>query len=188
MQIPSLQIRQQRALIGIDADLGHFTMRQPRATFEMRTQQPRVEIEQPSGEMRIDQSEAWNALGRGGTLRMMNQIYSEARNVALQGIARIAQRGDRLAAIHTKANAIADIGSEEAFRFHEFNFVGEARYDNVDVRYTPRRPIIQVVEGTVDLTTHPNQPEIQYNRGKLDIYMRQYARVEITPPQIDVSL
>ncbi len=188
MKIPSLQIRQQYARLGIDADLGRYDMKQPRATFEMNTTPPKLEIQSPRGQLEIDQSRAWDALGVGGTLLMMNRIYSEASNVALQGVARIAQKGDRLAAIHQGTDAIANIGEEEAFRFHEFQYMGEAAYDNVEIRYKARKPDIRVFEGDVKLQVVPNRPEIAYQRGKLDIYMQQHAKVTITPPQIDATV
>jgi hypothetical protein len=187
MNIPRIQIQQQYAKLGLDADLGQYSMRQPKATIEMETVLPRVEIEQRQGTLNIDQSRAWHALGVGGSLQMMDSIYSLARNVALEGIGRIAERGDRLAAIHTGANAIADIGQEEAFRFHEFNYMGPASVDNVDIRYEPGELVINAQQGRIDIRVTPNRPEVEYTRGKLDIYVEQYAKVTITPPHIDIQ-
>ena len=33
-----------------------------------------------------------------------------------------------------------------------------------------------------------NPPEIEYQRGKLDIYVQQYASIQYTPPTIDMGL
>ncbi|SDE35286.1 hypothetical protein SAMN02799630_05255 [Paenibacillus sp. UNCCL117] len=185
ISVPQIQIRQTPGLIGIDADLGRQDIKQPRATFEMSVERPQQEIRQPAGELVIDQSRAWDALGKGPALETFNRIYSQAREVALQGIARIVENGNRMAQIHLKTNPIADIAEQLTFDFFEFNYVGEAAYDNVDIRYTARKPEIQVTDGRVNLTTHPNAPEYEYIRGKLDIYMQQYPQVEISVPQID---
>lgn len=188
MMIPQIQIRQEYARIGIDADLGQWDMKQPRATFEMKQIPLRYDIHSPQGELRIDQSKAWLALGLGNNLETMHHIYSEARNVAMQGIARRAEYGDRLAAIHLGGNAIADNASERFQEFLEFNYLGPASFDNVDVFYTARMPEIEPIPGRVELNTYPNPPEVKYNRGKVDIHMLKYNRVEITPPQIDVRV
>ncbi|WNR44693.1 DUF6470 family protein [Paenibacillus roseipurpureus] len=183
--IPQLQIHQQPALIGIDADLGTLEMKQPRPTYEMQVDRPKQEIRQPRGELEIDQSRAWDALGEGPILEAMNRIYSQCKNVALQGIARIVENGNRMAAIHEPGNAIAEIAHQLVFDHQEFDYYGEASYDNVDITYMAHKPEITVTEGKVNVNTHVNPPEVDYNRGKLDIYMRQYPSIEITPPQID---
>jgi hypothetical protein len=185
---PQIQIRQTPALLGIDADLGTQDIKQPRATFEVTTERPKQEIRQPRGELQIDQSKAWDALGKGPFLETMNRIYSESRNVALQGIARIVDNGNRLAQIHLNTNPIADIAEQLSFERFEFDTLGPASFDNVDITYTAKKAEINVTDGLVNLNTHPNRPEYEYQRGKLDIYMRQYNSVEITPPQIDLKL
>ncbi|WP_220094341.1 DUF6470 family protein [Paenibacillus sp. YN15] len=186
--IPMISIRQEPALLGIDADLGRYDMKQPRPTLELKTTRPQISIHSPNGELQIDQSAAWDGLAIGGHLQTMNRIYSEAANVALQGVAKAVERGNRLAAIHTRANAIADIGQEEAYKFHEFNYPGPASYDNVELQYTAHKPDIQVQEGRLDVEARVNRPEVSYIRGKLDIYMQQYGKVEIIPPQIDLQM
>lgn len=186
--IPTIQIRQYPAKLSIDADLGKQNIRQPRATMELQTEQPKVEIRQPRGELKIDQSKAWDALGLGNILESMHRIASEAHRVALQGVARIVDNGNRLAQIHLDTNPIADNAEQLRFEHFEFDYYGPASYDNVDITYRANKPEIQPVEGKVRLHTQPNKPEIDYIRGKLDIYMVQYPRVEFTPPQIDMKL
>lgn len=188
LPIPSIRIHQQYAQIGIDADLGSYDMRQPRAAFEMQTTRPQLTIHQEKGELVIDQSKAWDALGTGNILGVLSHIYSEAKGIGLQGISRRVENGNRLAAIHLDTNAIADIVQEEDFQFQEFDYTGPASFDNVDVTYTASKAEIQVEDGTVRIDTHPRPPEVEYHRGKLDIYMLQNAKVEITPPQIDTKI
>ncbi|MBD0384181.1 DUF6470 family protein [Paenibacillus sedimenti] len=185
---PQIEIRQQYAKLGIDADHAKIEQEQPKATFEMRRTAPKLEMSQPLGELNIDQSKAWDAYGRGGILTTMNRIYSEAENVALQGIARIVERGNRLADITSKRNAIVENAMELVFTFPELRYEGPASYDNVDITYTARKPEIHVTDGHIDLTTHPNPPELRFQRGKLEMYMMQHANVEIIPPVIDQKI
>ncbi|TXK80950.1 DUF6470 family protein [Paenibacillus sp. N3.4] len=185
--IPQIQIRQQPALIGIDADPGTQDIRQPQAAYEMQTERPTLEMHQTQGELQIDQSRAWDALGVGPILESMSRIYSQSKEIALQGIARIVENGNRMAAIHLPGNPIAEIAKQLTFEHPEFNYYGEAAYDNVDITYTAHRVEINVTDGKVNVNVQVNPPEISYNRGKLDIYVRQYANLEIIPPQIDLK-
>ncbi|GAA3412801.1 DUF6470 family protein [Paenibacillus hodogayensis] len=187
--IPQIQIRQQYARIGIDADLGQYTMKQPRPTFELEQPKAKLTIRQPRGEMDIDQTKAWDALARTNILEVMNRIYSQAKDIALQGIAKIVEDGNRMAAIHkSSADAFAELAGDVRVSFPEMQYAGEASYDNVDVFYTARKPEIEAEPGQVRLNSHPNWPEVEYNRGKLDIYMQQYGKVDIIPPEVDVRV
>lgn len=189
MRIPAIQIKQQYAKIGIDADLGHYDIRQPRANMQIRQTPAQLEIRSGQGRLEIDQSKAWDALGLGGILEAMSRIRSEAHRVALEGIARIAQEGDRMAAIQNGTDAIAEMAQENAYSFHEFNYMGPASYDNVDVYYTVVKKLdIRFIEGGADIRAEVRPPEISYARGKLDIYLRQRNQLEIIPPQIDLTL
>lgn len=189
MRFPTIQIQQQYAKIGIDADLGRYEMRQPRAELNIRTTLPSLHIESPSGELRIDQSKAWDALALGGNLQTMSRLYGQGRQAILEGIARRADEGRVLANIHQGSNAVAEIAADAAFRQRPpLPVAGEASVDNVDFSYTAHKPNITVNEGSLDIEVIPNRPEITYYRGKLDIYMLQYGKVTITPPQIDLAL
>ncbi|WP_233531553.1 DUF6470 family protein [Paenibacillus alkalitolerans] len=188
MRIPIIQINQQFAKIGIDADLGKYEMRQPRADMQIRQTAAKLDIRAGQGRLEIDQSKAWDALGLGGILEAMSRIRSEAHRVALEGIARIAEEGDRLASIHLRTDMIAEIAQEGAFRSRDFNYMGPASYDNVDLHYTVSKPDIRISEGGADIQVQVRPPEISYARGKLDIYMRQRNQVEIIPPAIDLTL
>lgn len=188
-EIPQIRISQQYARIGIDADLGRYEIKQPRPMFELEQTNAKMEIRQPRGELEIDQSKAWDALSRTNILEVMQRIYGQAREVAMKGIARIVEDGNRMAAIHkNKADAIPELASDVTVSFPEMEYAGEAAFDNVDVHYTPHRPEIETTRGEVKLNTRVNPPEVDYYRGKLDIYMLQFNKVEITPPAIDIKV
>lgn len=188
LSIPSLQIRLTHAKLHVDLDLGKYEMKQPRPSFELRQPPAKLTIEQPRGELDIDQTKAWDALARTNILVVMDRIYDQARNVAMESIAKIAQKGDRMAAIHTKEDAIAEMAKGIRVSFPEMDYAGEPAYDNVDITYNARKPIIEVERGEIELNTRVNPPEVQYHRGKREIYMTQYPKVEFIPPQIDMKV
>lgn len=184
---PRIEIRQQYAKLGFDADLGQQSIRQPRATFELTTTSPKLNMQSPRGELDIDQSKAWDALGKGDALQFMSRIYARAQSLGLEGIGRIAEKGNRLAAIHLGGNPIADMAREEAFRTFPFQYYGPASYDNVDISYRANKLSIELEQGAVNLHAQMNPPEMDYIRGKLKFYMIQHGNVKITPPQIDLK-
>lgn len=185
--IPSIQIRLQNAQIGIETTKGRLEISQPPADMEMKTTPPKLEIVQPKGDLTIDQSQAWDALGCGPQEQFLNRIYSEYKRVALEGIARIVENGNRLADIVHEPNAIADIAAEQAFEPSDINYLGEASYSNVKLDYVAHPPEIQVKEGSVDIIVTPHKPNIRYTPGHVNIYMKQYPKVELIPPQIDIK-
>ncbi|TMV47172.1 hypothetical protein FE783_23305 [Paenibacillus mesophilus] len=188
MDLPRIHYRLQHAKLHIDADLGKYDIQQPRPTFEMKRIDPKLDIRQPRGDLQVDASKAWDALAHGGNLEMMHRIYSSARNVAMDGIARIVENGNKLAAIHLGGEPIADNAQEGLAGFPEMDYAGPASYDNVDITYTARKAEIEVTPGRIEFNTKVNNPIVEYNRGKMEIYMKQYPNVEMIPPQIDMKV
>ncbi|MEK0313764.1 DUF6470 family protein [Cohnella sp. 56] len=184
---PQIQIQQTYAQLGIDADLGTQHIEQPRPTFEMEQPRAKLEIQSPNGRLEIDQSKAWDALGLGGHLNVMNNIYSMAPQIALQGLARIVDEGNRMADLTNPGNPFAEFAMDWRRTFDEFDFRGPAAYNNVSVNYVPGNLSIEASASPVQLRTAVNAPILSYDRGKLDIYMQQYGSVQITPPPL-VSL
>jgi hypothetical protein len=185
MQIPQIQIRSQDAVLFIDADAGKQRIEQPAATIDMEQIRPEQHYRTTRGRLEINHDRVWDALGLGNNLQTMSKIYSMASDIALQGIARIVQKGDQMASIHLGGNPIAEMARDWQRTFPEFNFIGEAAYDNIDIQYTPSELSIETTPGRVNLNVQVNKPILEYDRGKLDIYMSQYPKVEIIPPQID---
>jgi hypothetical protein len=183
--IPQIQIQQLYGKIGIETTNASQEMRQPRATYEVTTTRPQVDIRSPRGELIIDQSRAFDALGLGGTLQALSRVYEQSKEIGLQGIADIVQNGNQMAAIQTHQDAIAAIAGVEAFKESFMETRGEASYLNVSEQYIAHKPEVNVTNGEVNINTHPNPPEVTYNPGKVNIYMLQWPKIEITPPQID---
>ncbi|CAG7655454.1 DUF6470 family protein [Paenibacillus allorhizosphaerae] len=190
MQIPQIQIRQQQAQLSIDTDLGQLEMRQPKATFELRTVAPKLHIHSEEGQLSIDNSRWQDAIGLGHHLESMSRIYSTCKEIAIQGVARRVQEGNRMAAIQTGANVFADLAKESMNDVDNFQFMylGNASYDNIDIRYESRPVDIQVEEGRVEKNIQMNRAEVQYHLGKRDIYLAQFPKVEIIPPQLDIKI
>ncbi|OCT13151.1 hypothetical protein A8709_20620 [Paenibacillus pectinilyticus] len=186
--IPPIRLDIQPAKMGIDIQRGQWDIRQPQPTMEMHTTPTTIEMSSPQGEIHIDQSRAWDALGIGSNITFMNRIYSQSKDIALQGIASIVAKGNRLAAIEKGGNPIADMAAERAFEPSSMNYLGEASYDNVDLDYTPHKVEIEVNPGHVSIEVTPHFPEISYTPGKVSFYVQQYPKAEMIPPEIDTKV
>src|SRR5690606_38756967 len=120
---------------------------------------------------------------RTNILEVMNRIFDQTKNIVLDAIAHIVDEGNQMGNIaKNKQLMIPELAKDVTISFPDFQYAGEASYDNVDITYTARKPEIDVTPSSIELTSFPNPPEVNYNRGKLDIYMQQYNKVEITPP------
>lgn len=187
--IPQIQIKTTPARMSIDADLGRYEMKQPRPTFELEQPQAKMEISSPRGELEIDQDKAWDALGLTNILEVMNRIFDQTKNLVLEAIGHIVDEGNQMGDIaKNKQLMIPELAKDVTVSFPQFQYTGEASYDNVDIHYTARKAEINVTPSSIQLTTHPNRPEVNYTRGKLDIYMQHYGQVEITPPALDARV
>jgi hypothetical protein len=187
MLIPQIKFSQQPARLGIDADIGKQDIKQPRAEYEMKTERPQVELHSPNGELFIDSSRAWDAMGLGGHLESMQKIYTNSKQVAIDGITRKVLEGNRMAAIQTHENAIKEIAKNPP-QNNGLDTIGEASYLNVKEQYIAHPVEVNYIAGKVNINTRPSPPQIEYNRGKLDIYMAKWPSITFEPPQIDLKI
>jgi len=189
MAIGQIQIQQQPALIGINIKQAEQSIEQPQATIDMRQIPAKLSIDQPAGILEINQDKAWDALGLANNLEISSRIYSQATEIALQGVARRMQEGNQLGDIaHVKSNPIPEMVKDWRDSGPLLPVVGMASIDNVDISYTPGKLDISVEQGGVDVHVTPNRPIHEYTPGKAEIYMQQYASVQITPPSIDTAV
>jgi hypothetical protein len=187
--IPQIKIHQEYAKLGINADIGTQHIEQPRATLEMQQIRPQLHIHQSLGHFEIDQDKAWDALALGGNLKTMSRIYSMASDIALQGLQRRVEEGNRMADLTINSNPFAEFAQNWRRTFSEHAIIaGPASYDNVDVEYIRGDFSIDVDPGRVDINARVNPPIHEYERGKLDLYMLQYNKVEFTPPVINLEV
>ncbi|MNQ93087.1 hypothetical protein D3C85_1085340 [compost metagenome] len=137
--------------------------------------------------MNVDSSAARSALTGGNFLDMNARIYSGFQDIYLQGIARRVEEGNRAAAIYIPDNTIPNIYGEDwqPIPFPEFRT--PASIDNVDIHFDVTPPDISFRKAHTDIQVEVHRPEIQYTRGKLDMYMKQYATVQFIPPEVDIQ-
>ncbi|WP_211296364.1 DUF6470 family protein [Paenibacillus donghaensis] len=182
-----VQIRQTPAVMGIDADPGTFSISQPKAEVQVTTTPGELTVQSTRPELTVDQSRAFAAYHGGNMLDMNKRIYSGIQQLYLQGLARKVEQGNRIAEFFKPGNTIAEVyGTDtEPNSFPEMR--GPASMDNVDIHVETKAPQINFQAAEVDIEIIRHDPEIEFTRGKLEIYMQQYGSLQFTPPEIDVQ-
>ncbi|MEK4519801.1 DUF6470 family protein [Paenibacillus sp. FSL P2-0136] len=187
MVLSVVQIRQTPGLIGIDSDMGEFSIIQHQAELNITSERGQWDIQQFKPEMSVDQSKALAAYNGGSLIEVNRRIYSGIEQIYLQGIARRVEQGNRMAEFFKPGNSIAELygGDWNSFSFPEIR--GPASYDNVDIHFETRSPRIEFLRGAIKIDVVVRRPDIEYKRGKLDIYMRQYTSIQFIPPEVNLQ-
>lgn len=185
---PILQIRQTPAVIGIDADLGAFSITQPKADVTITTTPGELSVQSSRPELSIDQTRARAAYNGGSVLEMNKRIYSGIQQLYLQAIARRMEQGTRMAEFFKPGNTIAEVYGTDTEPNSFPDPCGTASYDNVDIHFETRAPEVRFQAAQVDIQVERHHPVTEYTRGKLDIYMQQYASIQFIPPEVNVQM
>lgn len=183
-----IQIMTQPALLEINWGKAELSIRQPRGELQIETSRAKMDITQPRPELQIDQHEAWRAYNGGTALEMNHQIYSQLPDLFLEGLAKRVEQGNRMANFHLPGNSIGEIYGTDWKRDTFVEFRSPASYDNVNINVIPNRPEIEITPFKPDIQGMQRNPEIDFSPGYVDISVKQYASIKITPPRIDITM
>ncbi|MDT0126215.1 DUF6470 family protein [Paenibacillus sp. RRE4] len=186
--LPVVQIQTTPSILNIDADPGKYSIRQPKADVQLQTKPAKLTVQSHPIELNVDQSQAFAAYTGGNMIDMNARIYSGIQQNFLQNLATRVEQGNQLAAIHKPGNTIANIVGSDWMPQPFPETRTPASFDNVEIRINTRPPDISYDPAVSEMNVTVNKPEIEYQRGKLDIYVKQYASVKYTPPAIDMAL
>ena len=183
--IPQLHISQTYARIGIQTTPAKVEIRQPQAAIEMHQEPAKLEIEHSYPQVEIDSRKAWGALGFVSFPDFPDRIYDRLNQIFLNNLAKKAEEGDRLAAIHQQEDPFAEMATDLSIELPELDYFDTPSYDNVDINVKPATLHLNWIKGGVDSRVQPNKPEINYMPGKVDVYLTQRNSLEITLPKIE---
>ena len=186
--IPQVQVTSQPSLLGMESSRAQILIRQPRGELEIESPRADMQITQPRPEMQIDQHEAWRAYNGGTALEMNHQIYSELPQLVLEALAKRVEQGNQLAAIHLPGNTIAEIYGGDWKRDPFVEFRAPASYDNVNIYVEQHKPEVNITPMKPEIRGQQHNPEIDVQHGYLNIFVKQYASIQFTPPNIDVQM
>ncbi|MDQ0116554.1 DUF6470 family protein [Paenibacillus harenae] len=175
-----LSIRQTFAAIGIESRAAQQSIQSYSGDQQIKQPQAEMNFSSTPAQLEIDSSQAWSALAKGPHMEWNQQLYSQMKSVFLQNLAQRVQEGHQMANITNKRNAFADIAKNKVFDQSLVNYIPETPdYDNVHISYSPGDVDTAITPSLVEIEYTPIKPEIQVDRGKLDIYLRQKNSISI---------
>lgn len=186
--LPIVQIHTTPSILNIDADPGQYSIRQPKADVQLSTKPAKLTVQSHPIDFRVDQSRAFSAYNGGNMIDMNARIYDGIYQQFLENIAERVREGNQLAKIYIPGNTIANIVGTNWMSKPFPETRTPASFDNVDISITTSPPDINYDPAVSEMNVTVNKPEIEYYRGKLDIYVSQYASISYTPPAIDLGL
>ncbi|OXS55897.1 hypothetical protein B1A99_21975 [Cohnella sp. CIP 111063] len=185
--VPFLSIQSQRGLIGVESELGQFQIRRPKPELEVQSTPTVISATNRPGDLQIDQSLTNDALTGGKAEAFWNRVYSQYKQVAQQNIQHIVEKGNRMGDLTNRDNPIPELALSDFIEgAPDLQIFGFASLANVDFHYMPNDINLQVDVGQVRIQSQVHRPEIHYERGNVNVYMQQYPKVTITPPEINI--
>ncbi|MFF2092613.1 DUF6470 family protein [Paenibacillus sp. NPDC058174] len=187
--MPQIQIQSTPARIGIQSELGQYQMRQGKVNLNIKTEPTVIDIKTERPVLIIDQTDTWNALTGGKAEAFWDRIYNSYGQYAARYVENKTQEYDRIGDITAGGNPVADLARQKMSQdMIPLNVYGHASPRNVKFDAIISKPEVNVQVGGVTTTPDYSPLDIQYQRGKFNVYMEQYASVKITPPEIDLTI
>ncbi|MGG4144862.1 DUF6470 family protein [Paenibacillus algorifonticola] len=189
MKLPQLNIQSTLGKIGIQSELGKYDIKQSSATLDISTVHTTMDIKSSQPIVVIDQSKMWDALTGGKPEAFWNRIYNQFGRFVQEGISQTIQDYDRIGDILYDGDPVGDIAGESFSRqSYQLQIFGPASAGNISFEAVIQKPEINITPGHVEMNVQTSKPQIEYQRGGVNIYMERYPSVQITPPQIDLTL
>ncbi|RED57606.1 DUF6470 family protein [Cohnella lupini] len=186
--VPFISIQSQRGLIGIESERGRYDIRRPKPELQVQSIKAVVTATNRPGNLQIDQTLTNNALTGGKPEVFWNRIYSQYKQIAQQNIQQIVEKGNRMGNIARRDNPIPELALNDFVEgAPDLQVFGFASPTNIEFQYTPNDVNLQVDRGRLNIDVQVHRPEINFERGNVNIYMQQYPKVTITPPKIDIT-
>jgi len=184
-----LRITTQNAQIGIETANGQFDIRQNHFPMDLSTKEPRLHLQSEEAVIYIDQRRCFSEAGLKSSMELTQKYAQKGKQAALQATAKIASEGRELANIQAKGSAIARQAKRKAATFgdKEFNFdmIPKSR---PEITVKPGKVHGDFEKGNVDIQLKNFRPEIYYQRGDVEIYLKQknYISFEYVGKGIDL--
>lgn len=176
----ALEIRTTNAQIGIDRTPAKQDIKQPHAELELDVTQAQVSVELTLSKITIDQTQSFAESGLKGAQALTDANADYAKSKMYESIGRISGQGNELTNIHNGNDAIASQAFHNAY--DQFS----VDYNMVTMPKTP--PKIDVIEGGVDIqvkegtatnNSRTRKAELNYDPGKVTIYLEKKNSVDI---------
>lgn len=186
-----LRITTRHGLVGINTTQGKMNINYGKSNFRIQTKKPKMNMEITQPKVKIDQSKPLAEIGLKKISDFIKTNAGKGKQVCSQGISRIVQQGNELARIETGSNAISSQARYNAFDQYK---------KEVNIDFIPKsRPQVDLQEGKVDINlekgevsiqSKPQEVNLDYNVGKIEVYLRQkpFIDIEYTGNNLDFKI
>lgn len=187
MRLPQLRMDSGMAQINISVTPSRQTIRQPKAQMHLEQPPAKLAIRTTPGRLTIDQSRAWAAMDIKHIFQRIKENAAEGHRDAMQGIARRAAEGDELMKIENGGNPIASQAVRKSkILNYQYNYALVPPPFSVQMHYQPGTVKIEAEPQRVINHTVSRMPIIDYQRGQVNISMKQYASLEFEAVNVEV--
>ncbi|MGD9678488.1 MAG: DUF6470 family protein [Vulcanibacillus sp.] len=187
-QIPQIQIGYSYPKIGLNIDNAKLQVKQNNAEIDTHQEYPKVNISTTPAKINIDQSAAFKALGNFPQLEWLDVITDNYLDTGLNSIKEIAGKGEHFQKVHIYNDPIVEHAKNDKVDFSAYDYVGRASCDNVNIQYQAGSLSMSWSGGDVNMDVQVNKPQLDYVRGKIEIYELQKSKVDVIPPKIDLTI
>ncbi|NLV63246.1 MAG: hypothetical protein GXY12_07630 [Clostridiaceae bacterium] len=179
-----LEISTKLGLIGIKTTPGELNIEKTQARLEVKQEVGRISIKTEKPKLKISQYEPMAQMGYKKASDAAVELAQIGKQKALEYIAAKAEEGRRLQTIEKGGNPIREIAIEKAWRKKErqggFTPFARVSYDSEPAKITITPPEVKNAAHTgYEAEFIPGAIKINYRRGQVSIYMRQYPEVKI---------
>ncbi|REK69563.1 DUF6470 family protein [Paenibacillus paeoniae] len=187
MRFPQIQIEQIPARLDISSKQGLFNIQQKNATMNVKSTPGVLDVQSEPPVVAIDMSKTWDALTGGKPVSFMNRIYNQFGQFVQHAIENTVSTYNQIGDLTLEENPIPELALQGIFRQPpKVQIYGDASIANISFEAHVSPPKINYTPGKVEIETVPNKPQVEFQRGGVQIQMAQYPAVHITPPQIDI--
>ncbi len=176
-----ITMQSQQALIGIETTPGRQSIQTEQQVLDIQTEKPQLEMETTHAKVTIDQSQSFAESGLKSVFQLIRENAQMGYQQYMAAMARYSSQGDEMANIQNKnVDVVAEQADDNAFgQFSkEFGMVTMPRTrPQIDV--IPGEVRINLRRGTVQNKTVQSRPQHDYERGKVDLYLRQRNSLQI---------
>lgn len=164
---------------------------QPKPDVSIETEHPKITIQSTLPKVTIDQKKAFSESGLKGVLELALENAKSGMNIMIQKIGRIIDEGNQMANIQDGVDVVAENADENAFgQFSTELNIGTMPMSGPEINVIEGKNDIRVNEGKVDINVKINKPIHNYQAGKVEIYVKQFNRLNITVvgDQLDIRI
>ncbi|WP_080832517.1 DUF6470 family protein [Cohnella massiliensis] len=186
--IGQIYIQSDPAILSFTGGLGRYDIRTERPVVHVETRKGEYRMENNgAGTLEIDMSLTNDAIDGGSPESFWHRIYSQYKQIAVQNMERIVERGNTIGDLRIKQNPMPDFALEDFVEGPpDLQAYGPALPNNTKFSYTPADLNIEYIPEERNVDVQLTKPAIEYHREYVRYKMEQYPKVTIIPPAIDM--